>query len=180
LYLSYRVRLDVDFYKQLVRAGLSASLLRSKFICCKRSLFRDSSLCGVLFHDVEHRSKDWLDRCAAHEEAIQVSLLDQVGSISLGNTSSEHNAGVSSHCFVNVVLQPGSDFQSGVLDLVRTGDHLELYRPDWLIDNHNFSPVLNVVVEGVELLVDDGHRVVIFVLLFVLSDAINDSQLTLL
>lgn len=160
-------------------AGLSASL-RSKFICCQRSLFSDCSLCGVLFYDVEHCSEDWLDGCAAHQEAVQVSLLDQVRSVSLGNTSSEDNAGVSSHCFVDIVLQPGSDFQGGVLDLVRTRDHLELYRPDWLIDYHNFSPVLNVVIEGVKLLVDDAHGLVIFVLLLVLPDAVNDSQLTLL
>lgn len=93
-----------------------------------------------------------------NKEPINISLLAQILAVLLTHTATIDNSRLLSSLLINLFLQPRPNRSMNLLSLLRRSNLPRPNRPNRLISNHNLTPILNLILNRLQLIRHNFNR----------------------
>lgn len=114
-----------------------------------------------------------LERSTTDEETVNVGLLAELAAVLLVDTTTVQDSGLVSNLVADS-LEPFTDGMVNLLSLLGGGDLASANGPDGFVGNDNLGPVVDLGLEGLELLADNLNGLAGLALLEALTTAPDD------
>lgn len=138
------------------------------------------SLTGVSLDNFENGAEDGFARSAAHQETVQVGQPNQVLAVCLSDRPAVDDTDPVGHLATNLITDPVADVLAGLLGLVRAGNRPGADCPERLVNNHDFRPVFDVVLQGRKLFMQHFQSLFFVFLLGCFTHAVYDAEVAVL
>ena len=119
-----------------------------------------------------------LQRSTADKEAVDIGLTNELSAVAAVHRATIKDAGFAGDVTGDVLTKPLTDFEVGVLSLLRSGNLASADGPDGLVSNDDIGPVglVELIGAGLELAGVDLTGLARLALLELLTDAEHDGH----